>query len=415
MYNFKEYVLNGNSYPLSLIFILALILQLNGCSDSGSVGGAIDDDQANLQVDTLEATQFGTEMLNSYTGNNRFISAGRFQDPLFGDIFAMGLFKPILADNSDTLSFNQDTEMILRLSINGETTYGDSLANVTYNLVEIAENWRAPAWRLNDEIQLFADTPVASFTVADKDTIEIPLSDEWVQKYGEFYNQTDSTRRSDYLDQFYGLAIVPQNSGRIITINPDSTEIQINNVEAQSDIVDDDTLRARIFDYAFSVDRTNEADIGPETTKIYNTLERVITLDFDFSSDAFKSINIAKAELVIYRDSLMLGESISQAGENTVRPSAGPLRLHLVEGDELPQSIDPGSPIAGGNYSEKDQAYHFNLTNLISQGFFQQADSSLKLYITQRTNGGVIRSNLLFNNQSGENSPKLIITSTNNR
>ncbi len=362
--------------------------------------------------------------LASYSGNLGLFSAGHFEDPLFGEVESMGLIKPALAANNEDVQFADSSRMRLKLAINRPTVYGDTLSEARFDLVEINEIWRASAWQLNDEIELSAGAPVASFTVADDDTIEIPLSDEWAQKYGTFYNNADSTRDSSYVRQFYGLAVVPQNASKIVSVNPVDSRFIITGLDNSSDDTEPDSLEVGLREAAYSIDRTNVSSGTPDGEKVYNTLEQVLTFDFDFSSENIQPVNVSRVELVIYRDNLSMQESIEQAGPSAVRPAAGTLRLHLVEGDELPQSIDPGATIVSpATFDDSDNGYHFNMTGLINQRFFDNANSDLMFYLTvggnnidaARTNDGVIRSTVLYNDQAGANAPKVIVTSTNNQ
>lgn len=403
--------------PAGLCGLFFAFLIVTGCKDSGSVGGAIVGPGDALEVDTMEVTQMSTKSLVSYSGNLSYFSAGYFQDPLFGDVRATGLLKPSLPNANEDLVFDDSTTMHMRLHINKEAAYGDTLSSMQFDLVEISELWRGPAWRLNQDIALASGSPVATFTVTNQDSIDIPLSQEWAQKYATFFNDTSSVRDSLYIRQLYGLAMVPRGSGRIIAVNPRETEFIIQNLDNTADGTLSDSIGVGMGDWAYSLERSGAAPTGEATTKVYNTLEQIITFDFDFSSDNIPSINVAKAELIIYRDQLLLKETISQAGPGAVRPNPGSLYLHIVEGDELPQSIDPGSPLtqeAVGTYSEKDQAYHFDLTRYVKGRFFDNIDPSLNFYITTGTNDGVIRSNVLFNEKADVKTPKVIVTSTNN-
>jgi hypothetical protein len=424
LYTFIKKVNNRGSLSVALVLGLIVILLFSACKDSGSVGGAIEGPGSNLSIDTMLVTDTESESLASYTGNLGLFSAGRFEDPLFGDVEAMGLIKPALTSSNEDVQFADSTAMRLKLAINRPTVYGDTLSQAEFNLVEINELWRASAWRLNDEIDLSAGAPVASFTLADEDTIEIPLSNEWAQKYGEFYNSSDSTRDSSYVRELFGLAVVPQNASKIVSVNSVDSRFIITGLDNSSDAAEPDSLEVGLRESAYSVDRLEvSAGIAGED-KVYNTLEQVLTLDFDFSSETIQPVNISRVELVIPRDNLLMQESIEQAGPSAVRPPAGTLRMHLVEGDELPQSIDPGAPIVQpATFDGSDNAYHFNMTGLVRQRFFDNIDPDLTFYLTvggdnigvATTNDGVIRSTVLYNDEADANAPKVIVTSTNNQ
>lgn len=398
---------------LTLFICLIAFVQISGCSDSGSVGDSLPGSGSDLQVDTLQLTQLQVDTLESFSGSLPFFSAGRFQDPLFGDVEATGLLKPALPGRNDDLSFGGDTRMQLRLAINESSVYGDTLAGGSFDVIELANIFRGNAFRLNDEVQTTGPV-LGSFTITNEDTAQIELADEWVRRYGEFYNSTESNRDSSYVREFFGLAVVPQNSAKIIAINAGQSRFTATNLSLSenADSTLSDSINIDIREAAFSLDRSNGQNSEPGTSKIISTVERVMRFDFDFSLDNLGSENISRVELVIPRDNLMLEQSLMQAGANAVRPIGGILRLHLVDGDELPQSIDPGVPIAGGAYQEDDEAYHINLTqNVLSRQFENRTDDQT-FYITLGVNDGAIRSSVLFDSRAAaENIPKVIVTS----
>lgn len=422
MYSLIEKVLGGKYKIVTLLLGCVFIFQLSGCKDSGSVGADVGDPIADLEVDTLDVTGLQTESLVSYTGNLGFFSAGRFNDPQFGQINARAYIRPALAFNNGTSFFNDDTKMELRLVMNRDAVYGDTTAAATFDIVEVTELWRGPAWRLDDQVALAQGETVGSFTVTNQDSIDIPLDQAWVQKYAEFYDNSDENRDSLYVRQFYGLALVPQNSGKILAINSNESNFIAREVESSTG--EDLTLDIDVRDAAFSVDRSGAVE-NSGSINLYSSYEQIINFDFDFSSENLPSTTIAKAELVVYRDNLVLEESVNQAGANVVRPSTDFLKLHLLEGDELPQSLNaapsdtsegvlPRRFPVGGAYRDKDGAYHFNLTFLVKNRLLENVSSSFSFYITQNSKDGIIRSNVLFNGEAGTKAPKVIITSTNN-
>jgi hypothetical protein len=305
--------------------------------------------------------------------------------------------------------------MKLRLAVNKETVYGDTLAEEQFKLIEISKPWRGKDWRLDDKVPLASGAAVASFSVTNEDTLEIPLDSEWVQKYGAFFNHPDSIGYSKYRHDFYGLALVPQNSDKIITINPRDSYFIATKIKVTTDSSTyRDSLHIGMSNWAYSLSRTDTLQPSAQTTKIYNTLAKTLKFNIDFSSENISLTNVTKAELIIYRDSLQLKQSLSQG---VVRPESGSLYLYYVGRDELPQSIDPGppSPPAQSTYKKSDDTYRLDITRLVRAGYFVKANPSMAFYITSGHNGGVVRSNILFNSEAPGKSAKIIITSTKRR
>ncbi|MBN2731086.1 MAG: hypothetical protein JXR26_01530 [Balneolaceae bacterium] len=400
----------------TLIFSIIVLLQVGGCKDSGSVGSSFPGSGADVQVDTLELSQLQGDTLSAISGSLNLFSTGRYQDPVFGDISATALIRPDLEAKDTTRSIDADTRMQLRLAISKDDVYGDTLAAQQYDVVELANIFRGNEINIDDDVQT-TGAPVGSFTVTNEDTVTVDLSSSWVQKYGAFYNDTTSTRDSSYVRQFPGLAIVPQNSAKIIAINPGESKILATNlnISEAADSTVSDSLSINFEEWAFTADRTNVTAPDPGSQIIHNTLERVFRFNFDFSRENLGARNISQVKLVFYRDNTLLNSS--PLGTNVVRPTQGSLRLHLVEGDELPQSIDPGNalglPTGTGFYQSDDGAYYIDITGDILGRFLENVSSDQTFYVTFSRNNGALRSSIIFNDQAGSvNSPKVIITST---
>lgn len=400
----------------TLIFSIIVLLQVGGCNDSGSVGSSFPGSGADVQVDTLELSQLQGDTLSAISGSLNLFSTGRYQDPVFGDISATALIRPDLEAKDTTRSIDADTRMQLRLAISKDDVYGDTLAAQQYDVVELANIFRGNEVNIDDDVQT-TGAPVGSFTVTNEDTVTVDLSSSWVQKYGAFYNDTTSTRDSSYVRQFPGLAIVPQNAAKIIAINPRESKILATNlnVSEAADSTVSDSLSISFEEWAFTADRANVTAPDPGSQIIHNTLERVFRFDFDFSRENLGARNISQVKLVFYRDNTLLNSS--PLGTHVVRPTQGSLRLHLVEGDELPQSIDPGNalglPTGTGFYQSDDGAYYIDITGDILGRFLENVSSDQTFYVTFSRNNGALRSSIIFNDQAGSvNSPKVIITST---
>ena len=416
MYKFLKTVWNRTSYPVSIILGFVVLVQLAGCRDSGTVGSVgLPSRSSEINTDTTQLSDLHTNALNAYSGDRSYFSAGHFQDPLFGDIKSIGLIKPNLASNNGNYFFDQKTQMKLKLIINKESVYGDPSAGEKFKLVEIAKPWRGQSWRLKNQVQLVQDSVVGSFTVTSNDSVTVPLSSHFVNKYGNYFNNTDSTRNTDYRRNFYGFALVPQNSNKILAFDPGNSYFIATNIKVSTDTTTQrDSLHISPMGWAYNLNRKEASDSISGTTKVYNTLEKTLSFNYDFSSKNINPITLSKAELVIYRDELQYNNSIAQAGSNVERPKSGTLYLHLANSGELPQSIDPGSPLISATYNDSDKAYHFNLTRLIKSGSLENIGSNMSFYIKSGRNDGVIRSNILFNSNAGTKAPKIIITSTNN-
>lgn len=422
--SFKRGPLKGIK-PIAIFFLTGVIVAfLSGCDPSGSVGGGFAGSETDIRYDTTLVGEFNIDTLVAYTGNLDFFSAGQFQDPLFGDITATGLFKPPLASNRDSLAFDDSTSVFLNLAINSKTVYGDSLAPQKFSLYEAQELWRGNQWRVNETMQI-GSTPLATFTVGSMDTVEtIPLPDSWIAKYGQYFNSSDDSRDSSYVREFYGMVMVPQNYGSVVTVNPFAGTMLATNVKVvRPDSVvitvprlDSLTIQLGNGEWAYSLQRSNSTPSPQSSSKLISTYERIIRFEHDFNFENIKLRNIIKVEIIFYVDKLLLEQSISQAGAAAVRPESTILNLHYMEGDELPQALSQYNQkqrlleYVKATYSEKDNAYHFNVTQQVKTGFFELTKDKRDFYITVGKNDGVLRSELLFNSLATGKAPKVVVT-----
>lgn len=399
------------------LFVISFAVFFASCTDTGSVGGAIAGPKTNIKFDTLKITNLSVDTLFAYTGNLDFFSAGRFQDPLFGDITATGLFKPRLASNRDTLLIDAQTDIFLNLVVFEEAVYGDTLSAQQFSLYEAKELWRANQWRIHDNIQM-SSTPLVTFDVANKDTIKVPLPRSWVEEYAGFFNLSEGNRDSTYVREFFGLVMKPQNSNKIAAVNPFETTFIATNVDVidpDSVTVDStrlDSLVIGMREWAFSVKRADVTPSPPSSSKLISTFERVIRFDYNFSFDDLRREEIAKVELIFYVDKMLLEQSINQAGPAAVRPASKKLNLHYIEADELPQSLHPkpGPAYYEATYNEEDEAYHFNITQAVIRGFFEGTSDKRVFYLTIGDQEGIIRSGLIFNSLTTGKAPKVVVS-----
>src|SRR5699024_7964163 len=83
--------------------------------------------------------------------------------------------------------------------------------------------------------------------------------------------------------------------------------------------------------------------------------------------------------------------------------------LHFIDPNEAPQNLLPGNPVAQAEFSDKDNAYHFELTQFISNGIINELDDEKEFYLTLPNNGGILL-DLLFVGPETIQPPELVIT-----
>src|SRR5699024_12273816 len=126
---------------LSLTVLCSALILLAGCDSPGSVGSGLTDSGAEVQVvkDTITVTEI--HQFNSFSGNYRAISAGQFNDPLFGEISATSFLKPSLP-SADTLFAQGGALMKLRLLYSTSIVYGYISSNHNFVIFDISTFYR---------------------------------------------------------------------------------------------------------------------------------------------------------------------------------------------------------------------------------------------------------------------------------
>lgn len=176
------------------VIIVALTVLLTGCEEPGVVGSDIADEGANVRIDTLKIEDYNlTSEPPVFTGNRTYISAGRYEDQLFGDLTATSVIRPSLdASMLDTL--HPDAEFMLELKISRENVYGDTTSTSEFEFREISRSWRGTAWRLDSPVEVNQTVVNAEpVQIGMQDSVVVPLSASWYQKYRDFFYDNSSS------------------------------------------------------------------------------------------------------------------------------------------------------------------------------------------------------------------------------
>lgn len=387
-----------------IILIAITLVGLAGCENPGSIGSDIGGTKATVAIDTFSVDGVTTRSLNYYSGDYSFFSAGQYEDPLFGNLRAMGLIKPSLPRTSqDTLA--SDAKMIMRLMFDGTQVYGDSLAGQSFDIYKVKDAWRARSIKLQDNIALYdSNGPIGSFTVGAGDSASVELPSEWVQEYRTYANDNAD---SLYHFEQYGLALVPSGSNKIIAPNIDSTKFVIQNPGV-------DTFRVSVNQAAYTLERSNTGSLPQGSVAWHSTQENVLQFDLNLSKIDVHASDIARAELVLYQNVELMQSSLSSEPSSVVRPGETAARLFLVDTAQLPDNITPGNPVAQGSYSTDDEAFHFPLTSQL-QSMLSRGVPEGQKFVVKLSNNGIIKSSVIYTDQApAAKRPKIIITSLKN-
>ncbi|WP_421773217.1 DUF4270 family protein [Gracilimonas sp.] len=387
------------------ISLLTLVIIFNGCEDPGSVGSDFVE-RPRLTFDTLSISQTEALSYNAYSGRLSFIPFGKYSDQLFGEVDVLSLVQPsINPPVDDSIDVDENFQLKMRIQLDSLPHYGDTLSQSNFNIYEISSDWRGRSIRIDDEIQY--SNQVGSFTVGDEEDIIVDLSQDWVDRYKNFYFNESASSDSLYANQMKGLALVAdQNNSRISFARTSNFNFMIvNGVESDTT----DTISVPLMDWGFTLERTGAVN-SPNTFPLHSTLEGMmkITMPNDVLKEESQSENIIRADLVFYEAEDEMSQSLSA---NHNRPPVNFLNLYLEPDIEPVYEYQFGATIGSSDTDIGDGVFKINITNYVNSVLFGE-QSEDELVIGTRSTPGQLRSTLIYDFTAPENlRPKLIITS----
>lgn len=396
---------NKGSFSL-YISLLALLFIFNSCEDPGSVGSEYVD-RPELQYDTLSIDN--TQLLNyaGYSGRLSFIPMGSYSDPLFGEVSANALFKPLLAPAvADSIELG-DFSMQLHIRLDTLQTYGDTLSSSTFTLYEVTQPWRGRALRLDEDLQ-HGTNPVGTFTIAaGASAITVDnLSDTWVDKYKCYYTNCNDRAQIDsvYNYEFGGLIAVPDDGNSKIEFGL-ASESQFTFIsEAETDTVD-----VPLRDWGYTLER-GQQNLPQHTFALHSTLESMtkIVMPLQALKDGTSSRNILRADVVFYEAE---NELLSSLPANHHRLRINGINLGPVAIDDPVYQYQFGNISFFGIRTEDEIGYEINVTNYINNVLFGN-ESRDELILGIGSSTGALRSSIFYDETAPEHlRPKIIITS----
>lgn len=387
---------NANAFCLLLIF--GIVAVISSCENPGSVGSGLSESGADVEIVRDTIGVIDTVGLNSYSGSYAYFSAGGYNDPLFGELTAIGLVRPSLPASGDSLEENAIMKM--RIIIDSQNVYGDTLADQAFDIYRIDEYWRGRAFKLKDEIQLDRSQAIASFTVETGDSLDVVLDPAWVREYYRSYSESDDADADSlYQNEVHGLALVPEGSNKIIPLDAQSTRFVIENPET-------DTFEVSNGQWAYHMSRNNEPEHPEGSVAVYNMLENMLNFRLDISDIDIKGPSISRAELIFYQNNTTMEQSVSGSVK---RPQPQSAQLRFVNPEQTPDNLIAGSPASNGVYSEDDHAFHFNITSLMQNGLINGLPEDREFYF-MLPNDGAVKTSLISIDPNSERAPKLVIT-----
>lgn len=384
------------SFCIPLLFSALFLIS---CEDPGSVGSDYIN-KSELVFDTLTITNITPESYSGYSGRMGYVAVGNFDDPAFGEISAVGMFKPAISLNLPASRKLDDSyTFYLDLKIDTSRVYGDSLLENSYNVYQITTPWNGISFKINSEMSYDTGNLVGTFDHAHQASVLVPLSNAWRDVYLSYYE----TPNADSLLQheFGGLAIVSNTTSDKIIFPQNSTRFL-----AIKAIDEPDTVVINIRDWAYTLTRQNEA-YPLEMSPLHSTLEAMLSFEL---SDFFSEIegrNLIKAELVFYEAT----DYISNGLSNTqLRPLVNTINIDLDKEADVAYGFQFSPADMIGTKNAADNTFRINVTNYFNNVTYGN-EKRMELNMGIGTSLGIVTSTLVYNeNAPAALHPKLILT-----
>lgn len=397
-----EQIRSGYSAVRSWLPAILLISVFIYSCDEGTLSGTQQGDrEVQIKADTVLIPSTEEVSAPGFSGNLNYLSAGSYNDQLFGNQEVTALLHPSI--NSENLeSIDSDASAYLELAV--DEIYGDLNSTTAFELHEITRRWRANSWRPDSSI---ADA-TGQLTIGEGDydpedeTLIVPVDQSWLQEFREFFNEGDN---DEYREQQFGFALNASAPSNILSFDMDDSRMVVDNPSV-------DSLQYTGFrGWAYSQEREELNENIPESTSLnFNTFENFMKLEFEVSRDFIQAENISRAELVIHKDAMILEDYLPEGHR---RNDADILELYFLNESDLELSVtdDPRFQV---NLSDEDSNapyYSINLTEFVKERLRSDGTENRRFYAIISYNNGKLLQSALFNHEHDEFAPKLLITS----
>ena len=389
-------------------FILYLLFPLLflACEENVLVGAGFID-ESKVKTDTILVSELPLENTDPLLGRLPNSPLGIFNDPLFGDIHAVSLFKPSIVQRvSGNLPIN--TIAIMRLNVDVDNIYGNQTTNGSYKVYRVGNQWRGTAFKMSNEIDiqdqsagLVFEAEIGEFNYSDIDTtgfVEFELDGAWKTDFIQFHNSDAADRDSTYRFEDFGLVIVPEDDvDKIIYTRFSTSRLLL------IDETEDDTTSNVMLDWAYDIDITNGNPPDSNLT-LSNTFTPYINFDLTPTATQITNTNIIRAELVLTPDSTTMSTSLIDNQKRTENP---PFRVQLGPSNDI--AYDLGFNTTNSRGIITDGIYKFDLTGLINAYLFGDTDIS-EIYLYAGQNQGYLGFSTFFGFDADETAvPKVLI------
>lgn len=435
------------------LFLISLITLgiISSCSDDNNiVGSSFIPSDRNVIVDTLDITGLSIEELVTFTGNLTYFSAGKYSDPVFGTVSSTAFLAPGITTLSpaDTMEAGAEVYLILEPF----NFYGDTTSTAIFDLHYITERWRPNDMNVNSQV---VKNPVSIGSIeitAETDSVLFQLPQQWADNFRELFNETQTPIENLRANEF-GFALVPHDNNNVIVgfrteslqsdtlgnslytgsrlfvVNPEGSGNGDNgedngNGNGESSTMDNgngndngngdfndpfpgrNTFSVLLRGTAFNIEREQQSNAGT-SLPITNTFEKNLVLDLELEERGLLDQVISRAEILFFDDL----EAKENLPEHEYRPSSGRLQYYTLTETEREFQVVK-LPTFEPVLRDGDNSYRVNVTGSI-QNFQTGQTTNTRFFITSGNNNGLLTPAILAGPDSGERSPKLIITRIN--
>lgn len=395
----KRLINTKNRLSLLILFLIPWML-IQCDEDPGIAGSGFIDKAAEVYTDSLKIDDIQTTEIKAFTGNQPHFSAGEYNDPLFGNIRAVALLRPSITRTSlDTIV--DGAEAKIQFAVATSSAYGDTTQPVNFELRSVNQVWRANSWR-RDSIPSLGSDIYQQFTLNMEDTIEVNLSDAWLQELKTIFNSEDDNRDSLYRYTYNGLSLVATNSGRIMPFNRAGTQFMIKNP--------DDTVFTSLGlqGSAFGMDFTPSNAAAQDQSSLIAPYKQTLSLKPDIDEQSLGSQNMSKVELELNE----ARNELDNLPANHVRPDIPAFYIYQLFDEDLDLTIIE-NPDYTAAIDSASRSLRVNITNFANQVLFEETPD-VRFYLVPRSDNGIIYTSMLYNQNATSQFPRLLITGVKN-
>lgn len=393
--------------------VLTLFFSTTSCENDGIVGGDLNEGNDRIETSTVAVDNIEVVSDNGFSGFLANSGMGVVNDPVYGTITASSLLKPSITQQQIE-EIPQGHTLNLMLQFNPQN-YGVEGSTSQYNIYEIDERWRGREILYNDPVTINESNLIGTFQVTDEDSIKVPVSQQYTDRFRQFFNDTTAQRDSLYRFEFQGIAIVPSDQNSKIDFlrhqpaTDDTSSASITRFLVENE---QDSLIATlpVLDHGSSMTRTNQPDSSEELI-LHNTMENILKVGFNLSPGQFEGKEIVNAQLIFNVDP----EPQLTSPPGFVRPENTFLRAHSFESEPLSlhSEIFSQQATVASNLDEDNQVYRVTVTQYLIDRIYGESEAT-PLYFTNQGNNGLYISTKLMGTGAAENQrPRLIITTLN--